>query len=55
MFKDEFLQHLPPRDCPARRTAWNDYIDWLEKDGRITVKQSYSWTQPKGLCQWKKR
>ena len=53
MFKSEYLPYLPPRDCPARRRAWNDFIDWLEKSGRISVSQSYSWVQPKGLCSWK--
>lgn len=35
-----------PADKPARRQAWNDYIDGLQKDGQITRRQSETWTQP---------
>ncbi len=33
-------------DLPARRQAWNDYIDALQKNGRITVQQAATWTSP---------
>lgn len=33
-------------DKVAIRTAWNDYTDYLMKDGDITENQCNNWTQP---------
>ena len=35
------------RDVVARRTAWNEFTDYLHKDGRITDWQDYNWVQPR--------
>ena len=36
-----------PNDRPARREAWNDYADNLQKSGQITRRQAETWTQPR--------
>jgi hypothetical protein len=33
-------------DKPAKREAWSDYIDMLQKGGLITEKQAHSWDNP---------
>lgn len=33
-------------DHCARQQAWNDYTDMLCKEGKITLKQYESWTNP---------
>jgi hypothetical protein len=33
-------------DRPGIRQAWNDFTDYLCKDGRISDKQYHNWTQP---------
>lgn len=53
-FKEHVLPHIKakyetdgrPRYV-ARRTAWNDFTDYLAKDGRITEWQDYNWVQPR--------
>lgn len=37
-------------DCSARREAWNNYVDGLQKDGAITPTQADRWAQPRWLC-----
>ena len=37
------------RDKVAARTAWNDYIDTLQKDGTITESQASNWLPPRSL------
>ena len=33
-------------DYPARREAWNDFTDYLCKDGKITSRQYATWLHP---------
>jgi hypothetical protein len=33
-------------DYPARREAWNDYVDFLCKSGEVTEHQAATWVQP---------
>jgi len=33
-------------DIPARREDWNNFVDMLEKDGRITDYQAFIWNNP---------
>jgi hypothetical protein len=33
-------------DKPARRMAWNNFVQALYEDGDITEKQCYSWGHP---------
>ena len=33
-------------DVPARREAWNNWVDMLAKNGEITWKQAESWGNP---------
>lgn len=42
---EEFLKKYR-NDPIAKRTAWNDFTDMLEKDGDITPRQSHSWSNP---------
>lgn len=42
---EEFLKKYR-NDTIAKRTAWNDFVDMLEKDGDITPRQSHSWSNP---------
>jgi hypothetical protein len=46
LFKDEVSKHVLKNDKPALREAWNNYIDYLEKDGRITERQASTWCHP---------
>lgn len=39
------LKGLFKHDKPAKRQAWNDYIDYLKKDG--TINPNSDWVQPK--------
>jgi hypothetical protein len=34
------------KDKPAVRTAWNDFVDALQKSGQITERQSETWQAP---------
>jgi hypothetical protein len=34
-------------DRPARAEAWNDFTDYLQKNGRITAKQYSTWLYPR--------
>lgn len=39
--------HIDGRlDKPMRRQFWNDYVDFLQKNGNITVKQAETWDSP---------
>ena len=33
-------------DIIAKRTAFNDYVDMLNKDGMVTDYQAYNWSNP---------
>jgi hypothetical protein len=39
-------EQYSPTDKPAIRQAWNEWVDSLARDGRITEKQAFSWTSP---------
>lgn len=47
-FKETYAEFIKENknDKVAIRTAWNDYTDFLMKDGMITEKQYKTWTQP---------
>jgi len=50
IFKTEFKDFLKecnttPKDKPAKREAWNNYIDYLQKDNQINPKSD--WVHPK--------
>lgn len=34
------------RDVVAMRTAWNDFVDGLQKAGRVTERQASAWVNP---------
>ena len=43
-----FLENNPSfrGDSIAKRCAFNDYVDMLNKDGEITDSQAYNWSNP---------
>lgn len=45
--KPVIVQRYGASDKPALRQSWNDFVDELCKDGKITDKQANTWTQPK--------
>lgn len=47
-FKETHAEYMKENkgDKVAIRTAWNDYTDFLMKDGMITEKQYETWSQP---------
>lgn len=47
-FKEMYADFLKENrdDKVAVRTAWNDYTDYLLKDGMITENQYNTWSQP---------
>ncbi len=40
------LPHIPKRDIPAIRQAWNEFVDERQKAGEITLKQAETWVNP---------
>ena len=46
-FREHILPALDQTDRPMVRTAWNDYVDSLERNGEITKRQAATWDQPK--------
>lgn len=44
-FRDYHLPYLE-NTRTARRCAWNDYVDQLQKQGDITAKQAETWVNP---------
>ena len=44
----DFLQSNPHfrGDSIAKRCAFNDYVDMLNKDGMVTDYQAYNWSNP---------
>jgi len=56
-FKEDVLPYVKERyeqdgirDLPARREAFNNFTDWLCKEGYITSWQYENWTHPR-VCQ----
>lgn len=45
-FAESVIFCISPRDIPGIRQAWNDYVDSLQKSGRITQQQADSWVNP---------
>lgn len=57
MFKEEVLPYVKQmyeqdgeRDVIARSEEWNNFTDWLCKEGYITSHQYETWTHPR-CCQ----
>jgi hypothetical protein len=46
-FKTYHLPALCDQRPTTRRTAWNDFTDYLYKDGRITLAQVSCWVFPR--------
>ena len=44
--KPSIIKRYGKNDKPAMRQAWNDYIDSLQRDGRISMKQANTWDSP---------
>lgn len=47
-FRATILPSVPPQDIPWRDQAWNDYTDYLCKEGLITLRQYETWGSPFG-------
>lgn len=45
LIRDEYEQD-GRRDLPARRKAWNNFTDYLQKEGLITMHQYETWIHP---------
>jgi hypothetical protein len=50
-FRQEWREHLAnaPQwkgDANAKREAFNDYVDALNKSGLVTDSQAFNWTNP---------
>lgn len=50
-FKETYKDELKTNDLPLKRQLWNDYIDFLEKDGAIedTKNNEEYWEHP-SIC-----
>ena len=46
MLKDSPTRTLLRGDSIAKREAFNDYVDMLNKDGMVTDYQAYNWSNP---------
>ena len=46
MLKDSPTGNLLRGDRIAKREAFNDYVDMLNKDGLVTDYQAYNWSNP---------
>ena len=46
MLKDSPTGFLLKGDSIAKREAFNDYVDMLNKDGMVTDYQAYNWSNP---------
>lgn len=46
IFLESILPNLAHTDKVAKRTAWNDWVDSLEKDGTIDSWQAQAWVNP---------
>lgn len=45
-FKRDIAPHIPKRDKPALRGAFNDWIDSLHREGKLTDYQAFNITYP---------
>jgi len=55
-FKTDILPHIKKTyerdgipDKPARREAWNNYVDSLAQDGLVSYDDADNWSHPRGL------
>lgn len=46
IFKEEYADFLKTATPTDKRCAWNDFTDFLYKDGHITERQYNTWTHP---------
>lgn len=47
LIKPVIVQRHSATDKPALRESWNDFVDELQRDGKISERQASTWTQPK--------
>lgn len=45
-FDADVKPYINSQDKVALRTAWNDFVDTLQKDGQITEHQANTWRNP---------
>lgn len=45
-FREYYMPNIPRGDVIWQREEWNNYTDYLCKDGRITQHQCDTWTNP---------
>jgi len=46
LWLDEAKSHNRPNDKSAIRLYWNNFVDGLQKDGKITKRQADNWVNP---------
>ncbi len=54
MFKEQELPYIRETekeygngvDDTMRREAWNNFVDYLNRDGQVTDWQAFNWTNP---------
>lgn len=46
IFKEEYADFLKTATSTDKRCAWNDFTDFLCKDGHITQRQYNTWSHP---------
>jgi len=48
IFKEEYSDFLQKfkGDSVAKREAFNQFVDWLNKDGKVSDHQAHNWTNP---------
>lgn len=53
MFKQDVMPYVRQQyesdgipDYPARSEAWSNFVDMLQRDGEITMRQAETWDQP---------
>ena len=39
------------KDMPLRRQLWNDFVDSLNKNSKISDWQAANWSQPAHICE----
>lgn len=46
LFRSEVMPYIPRGDSIAKREAFNDYVDVLNRDGLVTDEQANNWSNP---------
>lgn len=49
IFKEEYSEFLKTASSTDKRCVWNDFTDFLCKDGQISQRQYNTWSHP-GFC-----